>query len=120
VSDLEEPRFPYVPLLAFACLLAALTFGLVITGKDLGFGVYTFALLAIPVALAVGFLAWYRHVLITHPTTGLGAAFAPTDDEPFEDPVEEADRLESEDEVDAAEEDLTIPTDDPEEPAEAP
>jgi hypothetical protein len=74
-------------------LLAALALGLVFLGRYLGLGVYSLALIAIPLALAVAYLAWYR-TLPYEPTTGPAASpLGPGTEEPFEDPVEEADRL---------------------------
>lgn len=70
-----------------AVLLAALTLGLVLVGLHYGLGPATFTLLVIPIALAVAYLAYYR----TLPYEGA----RPVDEEPFEDPVEEADRIDS-------------------------
>ncbi|HTT45970.1 MAG TPA: hypothetical protein VMH38_08190 [Thermoplasmata archaeon] len=78
-----------------AVLLGALSLCLVYLGRSWGFGLYTLLLLIVPIALAVGYLAWYR-TLPYEPsqrrmTPAPHPAAAP--EEPFEDPVEEADRL---------------------------
>lgn len=82
-----------------AVLLAALTLALVLAGRFWwNLGLATFALLVVPVVLAVAYLAWYR----TLPYEPARPAPSPStfpfepDDEPFEDPVEEADRFEAE------------------------
>jgi len=90
-----------VSLLSFPVvmvLLVVLTLGLVFLGRwYLGLGLKTFFLLAIPLVLAVVYLAWYR-TLPYVPARPQARAAAPAeeeeeDGEPFEDPVEEADRL---------------------------
>jgi len=88
-----------------AALLAVLALGLIVLGRYLGLGVDTFFLLAVPILLAVAYLAWYR----TLPYEPLRPAPPPAvaGDEPFEDPVEEADRIEgARDDVDAIEDPL--------------
>ena len=83
-----------------AALLAALVLALLVLGRAWGLGPITFYLLAIPVALAIAYLAWYR-TLPYEPSprrVGVGATpvAATADDEPFEDPDEEPDLLDRE------------------------
>jgi len=83
------------PVVAVA--LGALAVGLIELGRYWGLGLLSLVLLAAPVALAVVYVGWYRQLPYeprgvppgARPTSLLG----PTTDEPFEDPVEEADRL---------------------------
>jgi hypothetical protein len=79
-------------------LLVALTLALVVLGQWYWhLGLYTLYLLAVPLALAVVYLAWYRTLPLARPQprpAAAGSASGDADDEPFEDPVEEADRLE--------------------------
>jgi len=102
-------------------LLVALTLVLVLLGEWYWkLGISTLYFLAIPLALAVAYLAWYRTLPYEPKPSPAGAgpvpAPTPDDDEPFEDPVEEADRLDEEEEEegrtpeeppDAAEDELT-------------
>ena len=78
-----------------AVLLGALSLGLVYLGRSWGFGLYTLLLLIVPIALAVGYLAWYRTLPYEPSQRRVAPAPRPTatPEEPFEDPVEEADRL---------------------------
>lgn len=102
--------FSLLSLPVVAVLLAALALGLIFLGRTYGLGVVTFALLSVPIALAVLYLAWYRTLPYEPPVRSPRAEVldeegeAPVD-EPFDDPVEEADRFESGiDDHDAAEE----------------
>jgi hypothetical protein len=85
-----------VSLPVVACLLGALSLGLVLLGRYYGLGSATFALLAVPVVLAVLYLAWYRTLPYERPRPRPRPGPVEEDEEaePFEDPVEEADRLE--------------------------
>lgn len=91
--------FSLLSLPVFAALLAVLTLGLILLGAYLGLGTYSFFLLAVPVVLAVGYLAWYRTLPYEGPVArpeAVGTEPSPEEEEePFEDPVEEADRIES-------------------------
>jgi hypothetical protein len=73
-------------------LLAALTFALILLGSAWGLGDRALYLLAIPIALAIAYLAWYRTLPYTPPAAPAPPT-GPVLEEPFEDPVEEADRL---------------------------
>jgi len=85
-----------LPVVAVA--LAALAVGLVELGRFWGWGSSALYLIAVPLVLAIGYTLWYR----TLPYAPRGAPSAPSApavmgsgaDEPFEDPVEEADLLE--------------------------
>jgi len=76
-------------------LLAGLTLGLLVLGFYWGLGRATIFLLAIPIALAVVYLAWYRTLPYVPPRPVTGDGSSAEDGEPFEDPVEEADRLDT-------------------------
>ena len=104
---------PSLPV--FVVVLAVLTFGVVLLGRYLGLGLDSFFLLAVPVAVAVAYLAWYRTLPLESPR----ARAWTEDDEPFEDPVEEADRLEEES-VPAGPDEATAPAESDEEPATPP
>jgi len=86
-----------LPVVAVA--LGALTLALLFAGRYFDLGTASLALFAIPVVLAVGYLAWYRTLPYapSRPRPTPKPAVVVTDetseDEPFEDPVEEADRL---------------------------
>lgn len=77
--------------------LGALSVALIELGRYWGFGLSSLFLLAVPVALALLYLAWYR--TLPYVPRGAPAESGPAslagavDGEPFEDPVEEADRL---------------------------
>jgi hypothetical protein len=80
-----------------AVLLAVLVLALLFLGRAWGLGTASFYLLAIPIAIAVAYLAWYR-TLPYEPHAGPTAVpvrrtGVVPDDEPFVDPVEEADEL---------------------------
>jgi len=95
----------------FACVIAVLTFGMVLLGSYLHLGVDSFFLLLVPAAAAGAYLAWYRTLPLA-PSRIPKAAPAPVDDEEtFDDPVEEADRL-------AAASENTESDDEPVEPSE--
>jgi hypothetical protein len=75
----------------FAVLLAILTFGVIILGRAAGLGVDSLFLLAIPIAAAGAYLAWYRTLPVaTPPARPRPDEPSAVDDEPFDDPVEEA------------------------------
>jgi len=89
-------RFSLLSFPVVMVLLVVLTLGLVFVGRwYLGLGLDTFILLAIPLVLAVVYLAWYRTLpyVPSGPQARAGPAAMDEDDEPFEDPVEEADLL---------------------------
>jgi len=93
---MNERGISVLSLPIVAVMLAVLVLALLFLGRLWGLGVTTFYLLAIPVVLAVAYLAWYR-TLPYEPirrTTASTAAAATVDDEPFEDPVVEADEFE--------------------------
>ena len=105
-------------------LLVALTLALIVLGQWYWkLGLYTLYLLAIPLALAVAYLAWYRTLpLMQPPPQSAVAKVVPgdDDDEPFEDPVEEADRLDETTEDDKTPEELLPEEADDLKPAEDP
>ena len=89
-------RFSLLSFPVVMALLVVLTLGLVFLGRwYLGLGLYTFFLLAVPLVLAVVYLAWYRTLPYapSRAATGAGVTALDEDEEPFEDPVEEADLL---------------------------
>jgi len=77
--------------------LAALALGLIELGRYWGFGLSSLYLLVIPVALAIVYILWYRTLpYVPHPAperSRPASLTAPAGEEPFEDPVEEADRI---------------------------
>jgi hypothetical protein len=90
---MTKGTFWVLSLPVVTALLAALTLGLVLLGRFFGLGTTTFFLLAVPFALAIAYLAWYR-TLPYEPAHPVPAA-EEEDEESFEDPVEEADRIDS-------------------------
>lgn len=94
---MSERTFSFLALPVVAVLIGVLTLGLVLLGRFLGLGIYTLALLALPIGLALAYLVWYSKLPYEpRRVSGPAAApFTPTPDEPFEDPVEEADRLDT-------------------------
>jgi len=118
---MTDRSFSLLSLPVVACLLAVLTLGLVLVGRSYGLGTTTFALLAIPVVLALAYLAWYRTLPYQRPRPRPRAVPPPEDDEPFEDPVEEADRMEAgSDDLESDGEPAEPPEDAGEEPAAPP
>ena len=91
-------RLPYWTM---AVLLAGLTLALIFLGFRLGLGLYSFSLLAIPVALMV----WYMAEYSTTQVAALPATTAPpspaSTSEAFDDPVIEADLFDSVNEPDS-------------------
>ena len=92
-----------LPVVAVA--LGALAVGLIELGRYWGLGLLSLGLLAVPLVLAVVYIFWY-HALPYEPRgahTGAppAAVLGAGAEEPFEDPVEEADRFDqaSKDEV---------------------
>ena len=92
---MTENGFSVLSLPVVAALLAVLALALLFLGRLWGLGIDSLFLLAVPVALAIAYLAWYR-TLPYEPRPAARAPAAvglPVDNEPFEDPVEEADEL---------------------------
>jgi len=91
-------RFSVLSLPVVAVLIGALTIAVIFVGRYWNLGSYTFFLLAIPVAVAVAYLAWYRTLPYEPSRPRAAAVTAPSveGDEPFVDPVEEADEFDSE------------------------
>ena len=100
-----------------ATLIGVLTLAIVYFGRLWSWGIYTLFYLAVPIVLAVAYLAWYS-TLPYEPWTRRApppptpAPAAPVADEPFEDPVEEADRLAQEHGAEAAETPVVVADDD--------
>jgi len=95
----SERRFSFLALPVVAVMIGALTIGLVLLGRYLNLGIYTLLLLGVPIALAVAYLVWYSKLPYEPLRARVPVASslaAPGPDEPFEDPVEEADRLDAE------------------------
>lgn len=83
----------------FAGLLGVLTLALMLLGRYFDLGTNTFLLLAIPIALAIMYLARYStlpHTPERRRARPRPVAPPPEEEEPFDDPVEEADRIDSE------------------------
>jgi hypothetical protein len=112
---MTDRRFSLLSFPVVMALLVVLTLGLVFLGRwywDLGLN--TFLLLAVPLVLAVVYLAWYRTLpyVPSRPQAGVGAVPADEDEEPFEDPVEEADLLDDAEEEGKAPEEPVDAADD--------
>jgi len=111
---MTDLRSTVLSLPVVAVGVGALTLALVLLGRYWGLGVWGFALLAIPVAIAAGYLAWYRTLPYEPARPGPSATrIAPTE-EPFEDPVQEADDLARGTAAGSSEEIPGIAEDDPE------
>jgi len=82
----------WLSLPVVTALLAVLTVALIAVGRLVGLGTTTFFLLIVPLALAFAYLAWYR-TLPYEPSRPAPALEDDAGEEPFVDPVEEADRL---------------------------
>lgn len=93
--------FSVLALPVVAVLIGLVTIGLLFLGRFLNLGIYTLLLLAVPIALAVAYLVWYSRLPYEpwRPPATIAAPVAAAPEEPFEDPVEEADRLETESKV---------------------
>ncbi|MFZ0699143.1 MAG: hypothetical protein WAN74_03000 [Thermoplasmata archaeon] len=92
MTRLTIGRLPYW---AMAVLLAALTFGLIYLGFGLGLGLYSFALLLLPVGLAVWYMAEYSATAIVAPPAAIDPTAPAPPPESFDDPVIEADLFDS-------------------------
>ena len=95
-------------------LLIALTLALILLGRYWGLGLSALFLLAVPIALAVAYFSWYRTLPYEPSRPRPAAGPPPVDEEPFEDPVEEADRYDDMSEDDTTPEEPTD-VDEPEE-----
>jgi hypothetical protein len=102
-------------LIVVLLLLAGATIVGVFLGLRAGLGAYALLTLVATGAVALAFINEYRKL----PTGGSTPVGAPSDEEPFEDPVEEADRLDRQavSEPEGSSEIPTMPTDDSTEPA---
>jgi hypothetical protein len=99
---LEAGRIAHVPFPLMAVLVAGLALVVEVVGFELRLGLWSIALLAIPLALIVVYLAEYRKLPYVAPLPAAAVPIAPAvvesapaDEADFVDPVEEADRLES-------------------------
>jgi hypothetical protein len=86
-----------VPLGIMAVLVAGLSLAVEFLGVSLKLGFWALALLVLPAGLAVVYLLGYRTLPYEPPASPARGppAAVPADDEPFVDPVEEADAWES-------------------------
>ena len=95
----RHKRFGEYPFVFVAALVAALTVGLVVLGLELYWGYYAYLLVLIPVAIAGYYLVSFSRTAPAEEEPGPPAAASPetagAGEEPFVDPVEEADRLAS-------------------------
>jgi hypothetical protein len=84
-----------LPVVAVA--LGALAVGLIELGRYWGLGLTSLAFLAVPLVLALVYIRWYHRLPYVPPGAPARATSAPLPgvgaEEPFEDPVEEADRF---------------------------
>lgn len=91
-------RFGEYPFWGVAAIVAALTVGLVVLGLELGWGGFAYLLVVLPVGVAIAYLVSYSRLTPpeeerTQPPPG--PSILPAEEEPFVDPVEEADRIAS-------------------------
>lgn len=99
----RRKSFGEFPFILIAAIVGALTVGLIVLGLELGWGSYTYLLVIIPIAIAAAYLVSYSKVappveVAAGPTASPGPPSPPGvagEEEPFVDPVEEADRLAS-------------------------
>jgi hypothetical protein len=89
----ESGAFGRVPFVVIAVAVGVMAFGFVALGYELKLGIYSLALLAIPLVVAMAYLSQYsRRPYEPWVAPGSGETDDPSD-EPFDDPVEEADRI---------------------------
>ena len=104
-----------LPVVAVA--LGALAVGLVELGRYWSLGLVSLAFLVVPLALAIVYIRWYHRLPYTPPGTPARAPstspLSPGAEEPFEDPVEEADRLDQDSKMGPPPEEPAIVEDDP-------
>lgn len=88
---MEPGAFGRLPFAVVAVAVGAIALGVVALGFELKLGVYSLVLLAVPFAVATVYLSQYsRQPYETpHPVGASGES----SEEPFDDPVEEADRI---------------------------
>jgi len=93
---MTEARAVLLSLPVVVTLIGVLTLGLILLGRYWNLGITTLFLLVIPIALAVAYLSWYSKLpyepLRLRPRPAPAPSPPPVVEEPFEDPVEEADR----------------------------
>jgi hypothetical protein len=82
-----------IPFVAVAAALAAGALGIVVLGIYLKLGVYSLALLSVPVVIGLLYLSRYSGPGDVPPPSGPAPEDAAA--EPFDDPVEEADRIDA-------------------------
>ncbi len=92
MTRLTIGRLPYWVM---AVLLAALTFGVIYLGFRIGLGLYSFALLLLPIGLAVWYMAEYSTTAAVAPPPTVDPAASMAPPETFDDPVIEADLFDS-------------------------
>ncbi len=92
MTRLTIGRLPYW---AMAVFLAALTFGVIYLGFLIGLGLYSFALLLLPIGLAVWYMAEYSATAAVAPPAAIDPAASMPPPETFDDPVIEADLFDS-------------------------
>ena len=93
---MSRVREVLLSLPAVVVFIGALTLGLILLGRYWNLGVATLFLLVVPIGIAVAYLWWYS--TLPYEPIRLGSKPTPAPpppvvmEEPFEDPVEEADR----------------------------
>ena len=107
---MADHAFGRLPFAAVAGVVGAISLGVVILGVRLHWGIWSLGLLVIPGAIAAVYIRQYAEVAPAATPSTPGVAGDPThEDEPFDDPVEEADRLATEDRARAEAEELPSP-----------
>lgn len=94
--------FGEYPFWLVATIVGALTLGLIFVGVELKWGAYSYVLVVIPIGVAAAYLVSYARVMpptpvpspVPRPSSTAGGGDAPQEEE-FDDPVEEADRIAS-------------------------
>ena len=91
---MEPGAFGRIPFVVVAIVVAVIAFGLVALGLALRLGLYSLGLLAVPLAIVAVYMVQYSRRPY-EPRFG-GGAPDPSLEEQFDDPVEEADRIDRE------------------------
>jgi hypothetical protein len=90
-STVASDAIGRIPFLVVAAALGVVAFGVVFLGFELKLGVYSLVLLVVPAAVAVVYASQYSR-RSSEPGDSGADPDGPTA-EPFDDPVEEADRM---------------------------
>ena len=99
----QRKAFGEYSFVAVTILVGVLTVGLLVLGLELHWGAYAYLLVLIPIGIAGAYLVSFSKVAprpaLAPPAPAAAPSSASTDEEPFVDPVEEADRIASGEEL---------------------